>query len=347
MNINKNLPLNVAIEIPKPWLESPADGDRNQVMFSALCHVANENHYSCQWNEIAFRSEFLRRSAPDNGFRLSYHSVGDIRHVWRIKETAIPYLYTFDRLGFSGWAETSQFPERFINCISKVPNDQADAFCRDTRDWLIANNLSKYEQNDFKENTLPEDFIFFPLQLRNDIVSQFCFLDPIKVLIETSKISRERKQFLIIKRHPFCNNRLISTALKIVKINNPYIIISNASVNQLLQGCSSVIVANSGVGLEALIHGKPVYSFAKSEYEQGTTQFKNISDLRPLLDNHENTKSGWANKFIYFFLKRMCFDARNHDTIRKSIQVAEHSLREEIWCEKPISTIHKDVYKND
>jgi hypothetical protein len=324
----------VMVEVPRPWLESSRDGSRNQAMFDALLSVLNERDYALEHEDIAFGSTLDHRIAPSGGFRLSYHSCGDSRHVWRLKESPVPWFYSFDRLGFSGWSETAVFQERYRALLDGADDEAAAGFCAATVDWLSSGNLSKYRQ-DSQGTALPTNFVFFPLQIRSDIVARFTRLDPLAVLRRAARVARKKRIPLLVKRHPYCTSSLVGASIALARAGNPYVIETSASVNELLDGCSSVLVANSGVGFEALLRGKPVYSFAGSEYAGFSNPINTTDEIELAFEDQPSADVTSGLRFASFYLKSMCFDARDPHSIRRLLDVAEASARRDTWCEEP------------
>src|SRR5690606_14349617 len=123
--------------------------------------------------------------------------------------------------------------------------------------------------------------------------------------------ARRRKMLLVVKRHPYCNSPTIAAALAFESATNPYVKLTNASVQQILPACSAVLVANSGVGFEALIHEKPVYSFAYSEYEAYASRIFELDDIGRAFDLQRGDSGIHARgaRLVHFFLNQMCFDA--------------------------------------
>lgn len=323
----------VTIEVPRPWLESPRDGARNAAMFSALASAAEERDYAIEYEDIAFGSTFQRRVAPPGGFRLAYHSCGDSRHVWRLKESPVPWFYSFDRLGFSGWAETAVFLEKYRAIVDRMNDDAASRFCSDIVNWLCSENISKYRQSS-DQGPISGNFVFFPLQVRNDIVSRFTRFDPLVVLRHAGRIAKQRKIPLLVKRHPYCTSPLVRLSLKLACAGNRYVRETTASVNDLLANCGSVLVANSGVGFEAMLRNKPVYSFASSEYGGFSETIDAPDDIERAFAPQSLPPSSYGRRFASLYLKLFCFDAREPKSIRRLLDVAEASARADVWCEE-------------
>jgi hypothetical protein len=319
-------------EVPRPWLESSRDGSRNQAMFDALLGALKERDYALDHEEISFGSTFRHRVAPPGGFRLSYHSCGDSRHVWRLKESPVPWFYSFDRLGFSGWGETAVSQEKYRALLQDADDAAAARFCAATVGWLSSGNLSKYRQSS-TSTPLPGNFVFFPLQVRNDIVARFTRLDPLAVMRRAARVARKKRIPLLVKRHPYCTSPLVGSSIALARAGNPYVIETPASVNELLARCTSVLVANSGVGFEALLRGKPVYSFAGSEYAGFSNPVNTLDEIELAFEHQPGATVPSGLRFASFYLNTMCFDARDPQAIRRLLDVAEVSARGDAWCE--------------
>jgi hypothetical protein len=118
------------------------------------------------------------------------------------------------------------------------------------------------------------------------------------------------------------------------RLANPYVFVSNASVNSLLARCGSVLVANSGVGLEALVRGKKVFSFAAGEYDIATQAVNFPDELFRAFDFSGEEPASIARRFASYYLRRMCFDARDPASITRQLDMARDAARDDRWCER-------------
>ncbi len=337
MQINKRL-IPVKVEIPARWMYSRRDGERNRLMFESLKKGLERFNLNLSFEKIPYGVSFRPRTAPKDGFTLSYHSVGNVPHVWRIKETPVQFYYSFDRMGFSGWSELSINPNYHRKQLDQIDSDLAATFTRKLRTKLITSNTSKYKQTD-KPFTLDEPFVFYSLQMPNDIVSSLYKVNAFKVLQHAALLAKEKRIKLVVKRHPYCLNPKVSWELFKATYNNPYVIKTSASIHKILPLCSSVLVANSGVGFEALIHGKRVYSFGSSEYELATTSLKSISDIEQIFSFNQSTiNSTLINRFVYYFLKRCCFNVNDANDIDNKLQRAIDAVNRDAWPQEKTVT---------
>jgi hypothetical protein len=325
---DKQLSIPVLLEVPTEWLVSKRDGERNCLMFDNLKKSLVRQELDICHEPIPFGQSFREIKAPDGGFTLSYHSVGNSPNVWRIKETPIQYFYSFDRFGFSGWSDLALRPNYHRELIEDINLTKAFLFTDNLREELIKSNSSKYKQSNipFESN---EPFIFYPLQMRNDVVAKLNRFDPLIVLHKAAFLAKKFRTRLIVKRHPYCRNPWVSWALWKAKLNNPFVSITSASIHKILPNASKVLVANSGVGLEALIHGKQVFSFARSEYELATHRIDSLDELERVFLSLQFIDNSWMDRFIYYFLNECCFDARNTDCIDVKLNMVIKILNDE------------------
>jgi len=206
---------------------------------------------------------FFSKKITDCDFEIFDHTISQTsdKQIINVKPFYLKGHFYFDRLGFSGWSEICK--DKSI--LSNSNNKNEESFFLSHQNDIIGNNKSKYHQI-IKNESLPRDFSFFPIQLEGDSVNKLCKLKTIDLLQYIIKIFSNSSKKLVIKRHPKCKSKKIEKILYSTnKVKN--IIISNESIHNLINKSNSVIVNNSGVGFESLLHLKPIYTFGKSDYE--------------------------------------------------------------------------------
>lgn len=301
--------MKVTLERPVTWIESERDGERNRLMYANLLQALHTLGADVSETDVHYGRDFVERKAPPSGILISYHSVGNAPNVWRLKETPIPFFYNIDKLGYSGWSELSVDGRTHAHIVDGRNANDGEEYCKSISEWLVKENLSKYRQGN---QGLPtsDKFVLFPMQVRYDSVAVHNRIDPLIVLHEAARISKARKKLLLVKRHPYCTSKKVAFHLMREQLFNKYVKTTEASVTSLLSACDTVLVGNSGVGLEAIIYGKPVYSFAKSEYEIATYPIQRLMDIKSAFSGvMEPHPRGY--KFGRYFLKERCFDARD------------------------------------
>jgi hypothetical protein len=317
----------IALEVPTPWLQASTDGQMHRLMFATLGQALGRMRLTVSLSETRLGLENLARSAPKGGILLSYHSIGDVPNVWRIKESAIPNYYLFDRCGYSGWAEIAKNPDRFSAEIEAQDVEEARCFVSELRAQLVKSNLSKYRQS--KEAfDVDEPFVFFPLQKRADTVARLYRIDSLAVLQRASEVAAQRRKLLVIKRHPLCREQKMAETIERLAAENPYVRQTTASVHRVLERCDSVLVANSGVGFEALLHERPVYSFGASEYESATATLQRLDDIERAFSDQHQVDSRYRDQFVSWFLKDYCFSSLDLGSVIRKLKLATDECRQ-------------------
>src|SRR5690606_14294329 len=123
-----------------------------------------------------------------------------------------------------------------------------------------------------------------------------------------------------VKRHPYCRNLLMNVSLRVVR-HFGNVLYTDASVTQILPSCTAVITGNSGVGLEALAYGKPVFTFGKSEYQLASYQLDALEDIDAVFAQQCHKEHPLGRRFVHYYLKTICFDVRSPSDVQGKISM--------------------------
>lgn len=123
---------------------------------------------------------------------------------------------------------------------------------------------SKFEQPEMQDSWEHQDYLFFPCQIPHDEAiifhSQVSVADALKSTIE---VAEKLDKKLIIKAHPV--NPGSMTELR--AIGKDHIWADSVNINNLIANADAVVMVNSGVGMEAILHGKRVACFGDADYD--------------------------------------------------------------------------------
>lgn len=307
----------VLIELPLEWMKSKIETEANWTAryFSTMVEAASSLGWRVETTPALMYADAAPRNPEEGQLCLSYHSYGDEPNVWRVKESYLPGYYTFDRFGYSGFSELAKYPERFLPAIQRFDLARAHAIIESCRARFLEANLSKYAQPDSVNDELPSSYIFFPLQTVHDAVQRFARLRQTDAIREMADRCAEYGRTLVIKRHPYCQDASTTTTLEAVT-RASHVQLVDGPVRDLIAGATAVVGANSGVLFEALLAGKPVYSFASSDFALATRQLQNADDFDKVFkapDGPEQDKE----RFIGWYLAEYCFEA---DDVRGMIR---------------------------
>lgn len=305
--------IKVRVELPVDWFINPVDGNRHRTFMANVLAALVNITPSIELVKVPWGADFAERSPPPGGVLFSYHSVGSVPGVWRMKEAPIPPLYSIDKGGHSGWSQIAK--SRALQQKAKAFDlGAAKQIIETYRERFKATRLSKYPQSETSEE-LPERFVFVPLQLPNDPVSLFARFNAISLLTEASRVAEEQQKHVVVKRHPFCTSVGIETCVADLAKSNPYFHLSTGNVHQLIEKSMSVLTVNSGVGLEALIHGKPVYSCGLSEWQSAAHAVVSVDGIKDAFRTEQPEMSDEAKSYIGFLLSEYWVDSTSFDKI--------------------------------
>ncbi len=123
-----------------------------------------------------------------------------------------------------------------------------------------------------------------------------------------------------VKPHPLLKPEAID-ALKSLCAGYKNVVISEASIHDLITASEIIVSQNSAVGFEALLHKKPVITCALCDYHHATQVCKTPEDLARALKSAPKPVA--FEKYVYWFLalnllepKKPEFGARAIDVLR-------------------------------
>lgn len=301
----------VLIELPVEWMRSKiaSEAVNAATYFSSMVTAANELGWTIETVPSVMYSDASRRFPRSGQLCISYHTHGEEPNVWHVKEGYLPGYFTFDRMGYSGFSELSRHPDRFMSDINCFDESEAEAIILKNQERFLDGGISKYAQPEKLDRGLPECYIFFPLQTSHDSVqihSRFDQRDAIRAL---ASLCEERQVHLVLKRHPYCRDAAIAETLREVTCS-PWVILVDGPINTLVSGAIAVFGGNSGVLFEALLAGKPVYSYAASDYEIATHQVGSLSEIGKVFAIGDK-EIELRRRFLGWYLSHYCFEASN------------------------------------
>ncbi|WP_097729981.1 capsular biosynthesis protein [Escherichia coli] len=267
-----------------------------------------------QWN--------WRKCDPiiNNAYVISYHTrsidMDNKKHL-HIQESTLAERCSMDYMGYAGYSSLAyDSTPNVINDSLKYNNENIEQQIS----FYIKNNISKYKQSD-EEFHLESDYVFIPMQVTTDAVASLSYIDGINLLKLVSEYFFNTSIKVVVKRHPYCNSieveKLINELEKEGKI-----IVSNSSVHHLIKGAKTIITVNSGVGLEAIIHNKPVIITGKSDYCYAAAAIvKNEEDLINAILNLDSLSSDETlrRKFLAYYLLEYSVCSDNVEKIAHKI----------------------------
>ncbi len=210
---------------------------------------------------------------------LNYHRTYGRKRNLNVKGAYLPGFFYVDRGGYSGWSRITDLTFE----PGMIDAEKARRYYHDKL-WapILSRRISKYAQPD-QPPVLPADYIFVPLQVPGDTVlklAHFSQEDLVATLI------RDRVAPVVIKVHPVARHDFPEHVAAIRALHDPGagVHVVDGHVHDLILGARVVVCTNSGVGVEALLLGRPVITCGTSDYHHLTQAARHPSALRAMVE---------------------------------------------------------------
>ena len=191
-------------------------------------------------------------------------------------QSVFPWRFYVDSMGFAGGA--SNYP-----ALSLLRNTPTNSNHFDELREYSKNNGSKFDQPAISGIKLPDTFVFFPCQIPHDETIKYHSNVTVERALEvTAQVCQSMNMPLIVKGHPV--NPASMANLK--EICAKYAIatwLDNVSIHEIIPKSKVVAVVNSGTGMEALLHLKPVITFGRCEYDVVTMNATDPEELKTMI----------------------------------------------------------------
>lgn len=319
-------PRRIILEYPDPWLVNSNDGDRTKIFFDNVLRAICLTRIPVTLKLVPFNSQDYERVILQDEICFSYHYYipfskrknHQYTGIYSLKEAPISSYYSIDRYGFSGWSSICNSSD-FSQQINDIDISDAENTIAETKDRFLLSGESKYTQKSLDKDLVKGEYVFFPLQVQNDPVSELSPFTGIQLLKKAAEVAKEKNIKLVVKRHPFCKQDAVVFTLNDIINNNPWVEISDANIHLLNKNAKSVIAVNSGASLEALIIGSRVYNSGLSEWWDAVNHIESLDDVEKAFIDKENELDDYQKKLIAFLIKNFWVHNSDFNSIRDHI----------------------------
>jgi len=174
-------------------------------------------------------------------------------------QTTFPWIFSVDSKGWAGGA--SVYP------YSSIMSESIDTTVFNKLRASALSNKSKFDQPEYKDIALPDDYILFACQIPNDeTILYHSKVNVGKALIYTCEATKNLGIPLVVKGHPVNPDSMLGLKNSLKGYTHVKWV-EKVSIHQLIENSKCVVVVNSGVGMETLLHKKPVITFGLAEYD--------------------------------------------------------------------------------
>lgn len=176
-------------------------------------------------------------------------------------QQVVPSIFSIDE---NGWGADLK------NKIYPTKDDGAYDMLRKR----IESNESKFAQPAYDPDFREKGYVLFVCQLPHDETiryqSKVSVLEALEITLSDAALVGSK---VIVKGHPANPGAMKELKELTLKYSETATWVENISIHQLLQNCSFVALVNSGVGIEAMFHGKLVLRYGDADYNEGLTTF--------------------------------------------------------------------------
>ncbi len=207
-----------------------------------------------------------------------------------LMQTVFPERFTLDPVG---WGANLSF----LPLDGPVWEDDAPFFKR--LQERIHTNTSKFDQPPQEpELATGHDFdVLFVCQLPHDETIKFHSDISVENALRTvlhEASSPDKKWKVLVKGHPV-NPESMKVLLEIAKpFENAYWT-DNMSIHDAIRISDIVTMVNSGVGFEAMLHEKPIFTYGRSEYQNVVNYKKRLDKTPPDVLRYRSFLSDFCN----------------------------------------------------
>lgn len=172
-------------------------------------------------------------------------------------QTVFPWRFYVDPLGYAGGSTMMD--------TDFSQGDENSGWFDNLRTYALSGR-SKFAQPSQGRWKGPGEYAVFTCQLPHDhTILHHSKVSVEEALYQTCEETKKAGLILVIKGHPI--NPAAMAPLKGICYKYTHTLwIDNASIHDVLSQAHSVVTVNSGTGMEALLHKKPVATFGRAEY---------------------------------------------------------------------------------
>lgn len=234
------------------------------------------------------------------------------RNILHAMPTYVWGFWYLDEIGVH-WNSSLRF-NRF--CAADIDEGKAEYFFNGVTGYMIRENVSKFAQEVRMKSPLqPAAAVVFAQEIEG-YVNRSHYLTT-EQMIRTTAAARA-DELVYVKPHPR-QTKPSRKAIMDVCADYQNVIMSDASIHDLIEASTCVVTQNSAAGFEALMHKRCVITCAKSDYWHATLTPKKESDLREALKYGPEAMADFDYpKYLYWFLDRNCLEPAKDDFIKRA-----------------------------
>lgn len=232
--------------------------------------------------------------AADAGFHIIDH--GRLRHP-RVLNSGLSYIRPWYYLDPWGMRAFSSLADKVFDPVA-IDQKCARDFWNDLQQRTVEKRQSRYEQPSQKLD-VPEGCIavFLQTEAHRD-VGELCYLTMRRMI--KALLARDDPRPIVVKMHPRDTDLdslkwIVGKARKDKRLR-----IIPANIHDILAACDLVVTINSAVGIEAMLHRKPVVLCGHSDFHHCAVTLRDAAQIEAA--TAQALRTDWPfETYLYWF----------------------------------------------
>lgn len=290
--------------IPSAFFARPEEEKSSYETVRQFMHAAAQTLLGNPDIKLVVRHQFNWRYAVTRtrGRAVSYHTFDHAAtNRLHVQESPLAGRCSVDRMGFAGYAEIAEDFSRIDAETMAVSRDVLEQNQKDLFAHYVEGNVSKYTQAETRPLSVDGPYVFVAMQIPTDIVADIAYVPGVEMLRVVADHYAGSGCKVVVKRHPYCTSMSLQREIEALEASGK-IVTTDASIHDLISKADIVFCVNSGVGLEALLHMKPVIVTGKCDYAYAVAyQAKSAQELKTALSAPVTLNEERVLKLLYFY----------------------------------------------
>ena len=251
--------------------------------------------------------------ASDTAFHIVDH--GQMRHP-RVLNAGIAYVYPYWNLDPHGIRALSSIGEMAFD-PQAVDGPAASAFATRLRRRLVGPRQSRYDQP-AETVAIPDGAvaIFLQSEAHRDL-AETCFLS-MRAMVE-AVCARDDPRPIVIKPHPRDLNPDTREFLHRLAQKDGRVQVVDANIHDILAAASVVVTINSAVGIEAMLHRRPVVLCGRADFHHNAMSCRAPGQMGQALATAQ--RRFWPHdRYLYWYFGLNCLSAASETLVEDVLE---------------------------
>jgi len=250
---------------------------------------------------------------------VSYHTNAEFEKNWlHLQEATLAGRCSMDHQGFAGYSSLASGRIDIAGFCRDKNEAELEGNYRTIYETYVGGNISKYAQST-QQKKITGRYVFVALQVSTDIVANLAWIKGEELVRAVAEHYHGTDVKVVVKRHPYCKSIAIETILETLS-KQGMIQISTASVHDLIGEAEVVYTVNSGVGLETLMHMKPLVITGASDYMYGVTALaKTLDELQTVMSTTMEVDRRRVLELFYYYTNQYTIPADDDALIKNRL----------------------------